>query len=513
MLQLNKSLMKKSFILISGIFLLSFLAYFNTVFHNMVLFNNFLFFIILFFITFFTIKDFKYGLYIALLELLLGSQGYLFDFKFSPDPDAFRISLRLGIFIILFVLFVVRLFKDRKIKFFKKENKILWQLSFIFAFMILLAVARAYLFSYSLSVIFSDVNNYFFWFYLVMAWQIDWNKKDGENLLSLAVSAFTFLNLLTFFLFYVFTHLMISWMVPIYKWIRDSRLGEITRMSMDHSVHRVFMQNHLYLIIVFIAGFLLIYFWPKKYKISWQKGYRFFSIFMISTVMSILLSQSRSFWVGGVVMFMFLSILLLKNIKWKKYWQAIKSSLIIVMCAFVGISALIFIEVDLGLGSQGNLGFLKDRANISDEAANSRWNQLPVLWSAIKKEPILGYGFGKALTYKTDDPRIINDIAPDGNYTTTAFEWGYLDMLVKFGVLGLIIYLSFIYYIWARVWSLDSNFKYWRLLLLLSIIFLLTIHIFTPYLNHPLGIGLLLVVVVLARNLYLISSNKKVKSF
>src|SRR6056297_3504207 len=134
MLQLNKSLMKKSFILISGIFLLSFLAYFNTVFHNMVLFNNFLFFIILFFITFFTIKDFKYGLYIALLELLLGSQGYLFDFKFSPDPDAFRISLRLGIFIILFVLFVVRLFKDRKIKFFKKENKILWQLSFIFAF-------------------------------------------------------------------------------------------------------------------------------------------------------------------------------------------------------------------------------------------------------------------------------------------------------------------------------------------------------------------------------------------
>lgn len=502
-LNIKTNLLKKSFILITLFFFLSFLAYFDTVFHETVLLNNTFFFLILAGIIYFTSKNIKYTLYIAVLELILGSQGYLFDLKFSPDPDAFRVSLRLGIFVILFFAFIFKIIKDRQIKFFQKNNKTLWQLSLLFASILFFAIGRAYLWHYPLGAIFSDVNNYFFWFYLVLAWQINWQKEDADVLLTLAVSALSFLNLLTFFVFYVFTHLIVEWMLPLYKWIRDARLGEVTRMSMDHSVHRVFIQSHLYLILAFFAGFLLIYFWPEKYKISFKKGHRFFTAFMITSIMAILISQSRSFWLGGIVVFLALLFFLLvfKDFSWKKFFRSINFSFIALFCALLGIASLIFINLPFGLGSSGNLSFLADRANISDAAVSSRWNQLPVLSEAIKKEIILGYGFAKSLTYESDDPRIIHDLSVDGLYTTSSFEWGYLDMWLKFGFLGLIIYAALIFYIFRKIILLYKKNKYWSLIGILSLIFLLTVHIFTPYLNHPLGIALLIFVAVLGKGI------------
>jgi hypothetical protein len=130
------------------------------------------------------------------------------------------------------------------------------------------------------------------------------------------------------------------------------------------------------------------------------------------------------------------------------------------------------------------------RGSVTDVAAESRWNLLPVLWDKIKQAPILGSGFGATVMYQTKDPRILAQ-NPDGWYTTHAFEWGWLEHWIKFGLLGIPIILWLLVSLIRRLWILPADL--WiRAGFISSLAALATLHIFTPYLNHPLGFGFLL---------------------
>ena len=127
----------------------------------------------------------------------------------------------------------------------------------------------------------------------------------------------------------------------------------------------------------------------------------------------------------------------------------------------------------------------------------------------IIKNPIIGYGFGKTLTYTTQDPRILEQ-NPSGEYTTYAFEWGYLEILLKVGVLGLAIYLSFLGYIvyigWRAIHVMqreNNGMAYsWMVGLWLGLVCIMITHFFTPYLNHPLGIAYIVVVGLVFERMY-----------
>ena len=84
----------------------------------------------------------------------------------------------------------------------------------------------------------------------------------------------------------------------------------------------------------------------------------------------------------------------------------------------------------------------------------------------------------------SNDPRIRAEF-PDGRYTTSAFEWGYLDIWLKIGLLGLLAYLILIVKI-ARE-SLKAGLL--GEILFIALTALVITHTFSPYLNHPLGIG------------------------
>ncbi len=150
-------------------------------------------------------------------------------------------------------------------------------------------------------------------------------------------------------------------------------------------------------------------------------------------------------------------------------------------------------------------GLLSDRAtSITGEAAvSSRWSLLPALWSEIKTAPVLGKGFGATVTYKSSDPRVL-EIDPTGKYTTYAFEWGWLDTWLKlgfFGVLAYIVLIGKIVYdgirlnLEFRILNLEYNSAVIGLVIGLSVISVVSF--FTPYMNHPLGIGYLIVVGVI----------------
>ncbi|MBL7047698.1 MAG: hypothetical protein ISR95_08755, partial [Candidatus Marinimicrobia bacterium] len=127
----------------------------------------------------------------------------------------------------------------------------------------------------------------------------------------------------------------------------------------------------------------------------------------------------------------------------------------------------------------------------------SRFKLLGPLSEKIRENPVLGSGFGTSITYETSDPRALEN-NPDGLYTTYSFEWGYLDTWIEMGIFGLVAYLSLLLTLFRYGWKLYKKYIQHALEsslilgLLAGLVVLSAIHITTPYLNHPLGIGYLL---------------------
>jgi len=92
----------------------------------------------------------------------------------------------------------------------------------------------------------------------------------------------------------------------------------------------------------------------------------------------------------------------------------------------------------------------------------------------------LAYGFGKELTYQSNDPRVLQN-HPDGLYTTYAFEWGYLDIALKIGVVGLLVYLALIVQLFYRgIFNFEfSIFKLLSIGLLVGLVALCVTNIFS----------------------------------
>jgi O-antigen ligase len=82
----------------------------------------------------------------------------------------------------------------------------------------------------------------------------------------------------------------------------------------------------------------------------------------------------------------------------------------------------------------------KDAAGLASNAYKVA--EAKALWGYIKKRPIYGYGFGK----------VASDFA-----TGYSYELSYLDLLLKAGIIGLLLYLSFPLRLVADAWRLHRS--------------------------------------------------------
>jgi O-antigen ligase len=94
-------------------------------------------------------------------------------------------------------------------------------------------------------------------------------------------------------------------------------------------------------------------------------------------------------------------------------------------------------------------------------------------------------------------------ISPDGTYTTYAFEWGWLDTWLKIGLLGLLAYIILILRVSLQAFrSLKSpaeayeKHKYQNTGIIIGLLSICVVSVFSPYMNHPLGIGYLILALV-----------------
>ena len=209
------------------------------------------------------------------------------------------------------------------------------------------------------------------------------------------------------------------------------------------------------------------------------------AIFLSAT----LISFSRSFWLALVGAFIFGLIYVWLYLGFKKCLAAFLRIIMAGILSFVFIYLIaIFPYPQVGAF---NADFLSRVSNGGESAISSRWSLMPVLLKEIKREPFLGQGYGATVTYKSSDPRVLQD-NPGGLYTTYAFEWGYLDLWLKIGILGLLSYLLLLFILLKNSLK-KENLNYLNLGLGLGLIFISLTHIFTPYWNHPLGFGFLII--------------------
>jgi len=443
-----------------------------------------------------TIYSLPLGLYIIISDLIVNSMGHLFFIDIFSQKISIRTIFWLTILVVFLFNFIRQIIKDKKESLYLQRiiNFKAKKYFIILAIFVLISLIIAVSSQRSLANIFSDFNAWLFFLLLfpILAIYDDNNAKQKSDLKIMFLAAGTWLVIKSFFILAVFAQ-ELSISPEVYTWLRKTLVAEVTPTLSGWP--RVFLQSH-----IFAAAFYLFFFWlNNKYTQSKNLFTGFFKtkkivILLISSLLFslIIFSFSRSIWLGLFFALAISLIYIWKNEGFKKFWQTSLWTLFTVILGFLFIFLVVWFPY-FNFNKQV-AGEFKDSFssrivyNSSDSATVSRWSLLPVLWEEIKERPLFGKGFGASVSYISSDPRVLEKY-PNGEYTTSAFEWGYLDIWLKTGFFGLISYLILLFYLIIK--GIRSNDKI-KVAFSVILIFLAITHAFTPYLNHPLGIGILL---------------------
>jgi O-antigen ligase len=276
---------------------------------------------------------------------------------------------------------------------------------------------------------------------------------------------------------------------------------------MTANAFRIFMQSYIWYIPALLLG--ISWMFRDKYRMSnieYRKDYEVAQssgseirnskfeiqnshLWLIATFVVLGISLSRSIWIGCFAGLIALGWFYRKELlsSWKLVGRIVLNGIIALVIIFAAIS---FPLPPVDYASLGEL--FASRASTMDAAAVSRWNLLPVVVDKIKESPIMGHGFGASVTYETKDPRILAT-NPEGMYTTYAFEWGWLEHWVKFGILGFGVMIYLIVTLLRRIMALQGP-KWLLYGTFAALIGIAVTHVFSTYFNHPLGLGALFLI-------------------
>lgn len=446
-------------------------------------------------------KQLAFGLFIAFAEMMAGGHGHLFTVSLVGFP----LSLRMAIFGAVFFALLVQLFQKR-LTFQIVPTR---DYPFIAVFLAIVIGTLIGFIHHPIMRVFDDANSYFAFAYLLPVIAIQWNSLLKRQFLQVFFASALWTALLSIGLSFTFTHLPLSTSGDIYTFVRDARMAEITlqvpneessRLSQvfakellgDYPYwYRIFSPAQLYPLFFLLYLFIAFATYLKREKVKGE-----WYVIGAICLAAMILGASRSFLVGAFAGFMpvlmYLMISELQSLR--DYGKLFGRSIIVFGLA--------------GLIAWGSIVFpFPERPNIFDAAfyktsaetersvaIASRWALLTPMMDQIIEAPITGKGFGTTVTYKSEDPRIIAETG--GIYETYRFEWGYQDIWLKMGILGLIAFIWLFINLMRFGWlSLQNHSqKPTALLILAGLIALFASHTFSPYLNHPIGIAFILFV-------------------
>ncbi len=444
-----------------------------------------------------SIRSLPAALGIALIELMVGGHGHLLE----GELGGVSIFLRLAIFAGIMSGFSGGLLL-------KKYKPIVYYPQLIIYGSLALTVIYGVLIGLKtnpIATVFDDSNSYSFLLYFIPLISINWTKALQDQVVRLLFNGAIFIAGWTILQVYLFNHLGGIPIQDLYTFVRDSRTFEVTLLKNEFIT--AWLGNHPWYFRIFGQGqiFLAVSLGAWWWVLATTKWQPKIIIPFILIITALVASWSRSIIIGIILALPILYYLPRLN-------KTIKSIIILgfktstlVLISFLGFFVITIIPPTVDLTSAS---FYKNTAqNTRDLAVTSRWNLLPPLNSLIMADPLLGSGLGRSVTYISDDPRIRAEI-PSGELSTYRFEWGYHDLAVKFGLAGLLIWLLALAAIIKIMLSGSQAIQlsnqahptstppltdyYLRVSYAFGLIVLIGTNIFSPYFNHPIGLGYLL---------------------
>lgn len=452
--------------------------------------RNLTFILIILFTVIFGFIRSEYALYILIAELVIGSKGYLFALTF----DDYSLSIRIGLFLVVISLWASSLLRRGGLK---RLFDILGRIpkwTYVFFVLVLWGIIRGAVNGNEFQDIFLNANN---WFYFALfPVFVDWIRTNEQikAVLSVAAGALLAVVLKTFALLFVFSHKIFYVNAILYHWVRRTGIGEIAEIG--GGFYRIFLQTHVWPFLFFFI-FLTIFLVALKRKsdklIIW--------CLQALCAAVVIISLSRSFWLSGFAAMIIFLFTFKRVFKDAAILRLIKVLASLAVISFGLIAIIVYFPYPKPASYEGYtlMDLLSDRVSDATEAAaKSRWNLLPVLWNAIKNDWFLGSGFGTILTYRNEGPYNL-ERSVEGWYSHYAFEWGWLDIWLKMGIIAVVVYLGLLISIVRsglsvarkKVDSFSSALAFGGAF---SVIALGITHFTTPYLDHPLGIGFLMLI-------------------
>jgi len=454
----------------------------------------------------------EWGVYLIFAELAIGSFGKLFVLQIS----GVELSIRIVLWLIVISVWLARpkqersgglaqVVRTRRIAFLHSQFfKPYLALAVVLGWGIVWGLGRGHDFG----VVFFDANNYLYFLLIFPVYDVLVQNRDAMYRVStILFGAISWLAVKTILLFYIFSHELFGLQDILYSWSRRFQLAEITNINPMELTSRVFIQSQIWVLfgLFIILGYLFFCHSGAKppkaaeaiesriSKYGWilsprrMRGSRMTLILSIFLSSALIMSFSRSFWLAGILSLgVFLILLLIQRERFSRvFYFGILS--IVIMTLGVGLT-LGVAAFPIPRGSS-SADFLKNRASqFKEAAASSRVSQIRPLLTMIAKHPAIGSGFGQAVTYQSQDPRVLKN-HPDGQYTTTAFELGWLEIWLKLGLLGVLVYLYLLWQILKFGWQTGGYLAFGAMAGLVAVVIT---HGVSPYLNHPLGIGAVL---------------------
>lgn len=392
--------------------------------------------------------------WITLAEILIGGKGYLF----FASIGGVTLSVRMVLFLVLLVRFARPVWQQRyQLWTLPPMRWVTWLGLWVVAM-----VGWGLALGHQPGQVYFDSNAFAALAYLPL-WLVSWrDTSDWRQVgLTVVVAGATVVGLKSLAMVYFFGHAH-AFTPNLYHWIRETGVGEITNISQN--VYRVFFQGQIMTLLVAVLLFSQLVVGPWRQWWWWPLSF---------SAIGVYLSLSRSFWLGAAGAVLVLSIMI-----WRKELPRLRKFLwllpIIAGSWFITTWAINF---PAWSGGQFNPALSRFSSEQSTQASTARFNQVQPLVRAISHHPLMGSGFGTTVTYWSTDPRV------HGWRTTAAFELGYLDLWLKIGLIGVVLYGGWVVSLLRR--ANRQTFWPW----LVAVVALLITHLTSPYLNHPLGLG------------------------
>lgn len=421
----------------------------------------------------------KKPFWLALLsvgELIVGGKGYLLYLTIG----SVTISLRYIIFALILCAGLPLIIRG----WLSLRKTVLSNVFLLFVIWLLIAVIIGLLQGHGIGRVFTD-SNAFAYLALLPCWYVLFTKNENWKtyVIALLFAGVTIIGLKSWLVMLLFGK-DFSFLHYLYTWIRHTGIGEITHVS--GNVYRVFFQSQVYSVLVL---FMLLLFWLRQRWKTW------FIIPLLLSGLGVYISLSRSFWLGAALA----GALLLAALIFQRAWKPLVRLWIIAPIGIfawgMAIWAISWPYFTINTSTQ--IGIARIRDSIASDktfgdsgaadASTARQNQIQPLFTAIGRHPIIGSGFGQTVTFYSTDP------TSHGWRTTAAFELNYLDLWLKLGIVGILLYVLWLKKLWTNIRN-----TLWFEYFVYSGIALLALNMTTPYLNHPLGLGWLMLTAIFA---------------